>query len=432
MFGKNRTRNWKGNIAALLAGGTFILNTTAVFAAPVELTLDDAIALALKNNLDITIMGTARDSAFWAINQAKTGKKVSVEYDFTGSRSDSSASITKPTNSFSHSITATLPLYTGGTAEAGIKQAELALKVSDWEVARSKQQVKLDATTGYFDILQARNVLKVDQESVDQLSAHLKNVQAQYSVGTVAKSDVLQSQVKLANAQQTLISQKNTYDVAVSSLNNVLGLPLDAELELKEELAYVKYDISLEDSIKKALANRPEIIEADINIESAKQGVIGAQGNKKPTVALSGKVGLFDDQLPGTEDNNWLIAVKANWSVFDSGLNNSKIKQKSAALSKAEYTAKQTKDNVTLSVRQAYLNMAAAEKNIDTAKVAVEQAEEDFKIAQVRYSSGVGTNLDVMDAELSLTQAKTNYIKTLYEYNTSKAKLDKAMGVAVK
>jgi outer membrane protein TolC len=149
-------------------------------------------------------------------------------------------------------------------------------------------------------------------------------------------------------------------------------------------------------------------------------------------VTLNGSTGLSDDKLPGTDDNNWSVSVKAQWSVFDSGLIHSEIKQNEALLSKAQYTAKQKRDSVALEVRQAYLNMTAAEKNIDTAKVAVDQAEEDFKIAQVRYSSGVGTNLDVMDAEVSLTQAKNNYIKALYDYNTSKAKLDKAMGIPVK
>jgi len=94
--------------------------------------------------------------------------------------------------------------------------------------------------------------------------------------------------------------------------------------------------------------------------------------------------------------------------------------------------ARQSRDSVQLEVRQAFLNMKEAEKRIETSKVAVDKAEEDFKIAQVRYSAGVGTNLDVIDAQLALTQAKTNNIQALYDYNTSKAKLDKAMGIPVR
>jgi outer membrane protein TolC len=429
MFEKNKAKHWKKDMVAVLASGMVVLNSTAVLAAPVSLTLDDAVALALKNNLNITINEASREKSAWQVNQAKAGKNLSADYTYTMGRHRTTG---YTDNSFDNKLSLSLPLYTGGATEASIKQAELAVKIADWEVELSKQQVKLDATTGYFSILQARNMVKVDQESVDQLAAHLKNVQAQYRVGTVAKSDVLQSQVKLANAQQTLITQKNTYELAVSSLNNVLGLPLETELVITDELTYPKYQVELEDCLTQAMVNRPEIVEADLSVETAKQAIVGAKSGHKPTVALNGYTDLNDTQFAGTENYNWNVALTAKWSVFDAGLTKSKVKQSEAGLQKAEYTAKQTRDKVALAVRQMYLNMTAAEKNIETAKYTVDQAEEDFKIAQVRYSSGVGTNLDVMDAELSLTQAKNNYIRALYDYNVSKANLDKAMGVAVK
>lgn len=101
------------------------------------------------------------------------------------------------------------------------------------------------------------------------------------------------------------------------------------------------------------------------------------------------------------------------------------------ALLKAQEASAQTDDQIRLEVRTAYLGLQAAEKNIQTTSVAVTRAEEDYKIAQVRYSAGVGTNLDVMDAEEKLTTARTNYYTALYNYNTSKASLDKAMGIPV-
>jgi outer membrane protein TolC len=118
--------------------------------------------------------------------------------------------------------------------------------------------------------------------------------------------------------------------------------------------------------------------------------------------------------------------------LFDTNLTLSKVKQAETEVAQATEKFRQTKDSVSLEVRQAYLSMKEAEKRIETSQVAVAKADEDFKIAQVRYSAGVGTNLDVIDAQLALAQAKTNYIQALYDYNTSKAKLDKAMGVTVK
>ena len=107
------------------------------------------------------------------------------------------------------------------------------------------------------------------------------------------------------------------------------------------------------------------------------------------------------------------------------------MKQAEAAVEKAKANADQTRLTGDVEVRKAYLNMKSSEKSIATNKVAVEKAQEDYKIAQVRYAAGVGTNLDVMDAQEKLTNAQNNYFLALYGYNTSRATLDKAMGIMV-
>ena len=117
--------------------------------------------------------------------------------------------------------------------------------------------------------------------------------------------------------------------------------------------------------------------------------------------------------------------------MFDNNVTRAQIKQAEVAMMKTMEQEQQKKDSIQLEVRQAYLNMNEAEQCIQTSKVSVEKAQEDFKIAQVRYSAGVGTNLDVIDAQVALTSAQTNYIQSLYDYNTSKANLDKAMGVGI-
>jgi len=431
MAGKNR---WKKNAAILFAGGYLILNTAAVLAAPVELSLDDSVAMALKNNSSIKVAEADREKADWAVSEAKAGKQPTVTFSHTDShyKSDpSSSGVSVIRDKFDNKLSLGVPLYTGGKLEGTIEQAKLSLKSADLAIEKSKQQVKLDATTGYFSILQARNLVKVNEQSVESLAAHLKNVQAQYAVGTVAKSDVLRSEVELANAQQNLIKAQNSYDLAISSFNNVIGLPLDTELSIKDDLKYEKYTLSLEDSITYGLANRPEAAQAQANIDVAKQGIKVAKSGSLPTVAFSGTTDWNDTDFPGADNNNWSLSLAASWNVFDSGLTKSKVKQAVAGLDKAQEQAKQQQDAIQLEVRQAYLNMKEAEKRIDTSKVAVDKGEEDFKIAQVRYSAGVGTNIDVLDAQVALLQAKTNYIQALYDYNTSKAKLDKAMGVAI-
>ncbi len=419
---------------ALVAGGLMLMNAVAA-AAPTELTLEDSIALALKNNPKMKIAESDRDKASWAVREAQAGQGPTITYNHKDTRYKSAPSTLTPTptptNDFDNTVSLSVSLYSGGKVDGTIGKAKYDFKVADLDLAETKQQLKLDATSAYFKVLQTRNLLQVRQESVDNLAAHLRNVQAQYEVGTVAKSDVLRSEVELANAQQNLIIAQNDYDVAIASLNNVVGLPLDTDIKLKEELKYEQSKLTLDDGVKFALQYRPDVLQADYTLKGAQETVKVARSGFLPSVTLNGSNNWTDDKFPGSKNSNWSVYLSASLTLFDTNLTLSKVKEAEAGVVKASEQYRQTKDSVSLEVRQAYLNMKEAEKRIETSQVAVDKAEEDFKIAQVRYNAGVGTNLDVIDAQLALAQAKTNYIQALYDYNTSRAELDKAMGVAV-
>ncbi|HML89513.1 MAG TPA: TolC family protein [Methylomusa anaerophila] len=430
-------KNLRKRVMITLASGFMIANTIVftVAAAPMELTLDDSVALALKNNPSIKMAEADLTKAGWSLNQAKAGKGPTLSFSHTDSRIreiSSTTGIAYVDFYYKNQATLALPLYTGGRVEGNIDKAKLGVEYYGLGVEQAKQQIKLDATTSYYNLLQTRNLVKLNQESVDQLDAHLKNVQAQYGAGTVAKSDVLRSEVEKANAEQNLIKAQNNYDLAMASSNNVMGLPLDTQLAVKDELKYEKFGKSLEDCVQIALANRPEATQADTNVAMARKDIdIAASGNK-PQVSLNANSGWYNDEFPGADNNTWSVAVVTSLNVFDSNLTKSQVKGADAALVRATEQARQAKDGIQLEVREAYLNMLEAEKRIDTSSVAVTKAEEDFKIAQVRYSAGVGTNLDVIDSQVALTNAKTNYVQALYDYNSNRAKLEKAIGTAVK
>lgn len=422
-------------IAGILACGYLVFSAGTGLAAPIELSLDESVAMALRNNPAVKIAEADKERAKGSLTEARAGKLPTIGLSHTESRTEAAPTQLNldpsPENRYDNKASLSLAIYTGGRAEGAIGQAKLNLDSADQGISLSRQQLKLDATSAYFSLLQARNMVQLNQESVDRLVAHLQNVQLQYEVGTVAKTDVLRSEVELANAQQNLIKAQNSYDLAVATLNNVIGMPLDTEIKVKEELKHTKFEVSLDESIKYSLEKRPDYIQTTTGIDVAKKGVGIAKAGLRPNVTLSGYQAWNDEDFPGKDNNNWGVSLTASMNVFDSGLTHGKVKQAAAGLDKAEEQARQKKDAVQLEVRSSYLNMTEAEKRIDTSKVAVEKAEEDYKIAQVRYTAGVGTNLDVIDAQVALTQAKTNYVQALYDFNTNKAKLEKAMGVPV-
>jgi len=415
-------------IAALLAAGVLFFNATVVLASPVELSLDDSIIMAMKNNPSIHMAIADQEKAAWTIKENEAGKLPTLSLMSGYSRANGAST---PTDSFNNSLKLNWALYTGGRVEGQIDQAKKNADIANLGVVKAKEQLKLDATTAYYNVLQGRNVVKVNQETVDNLQEHLKNVQAQYQVGTVAKSDVLRSEVELANAQQNLTKAQNNYDVAAASLNNVTGMPLDSQHIMKDELTHAKYDISLEDSIKMAEARRPEIAQSMDSIDIAKAGIKIADSGRLPTVAVSASDGLGGSEFPG-QNNNWSVGFSASWNLFDAGVTGAKVKQAKANEEKVRAADKQLRDGIELEVRQAYLSMKEAEARIETSQVAVSKAIEDLKASEAKYYAGAGTNIDVIDAQMALTQAKTNATQASYDYNVNKAKLEKAVGLGAK
>lgn len=413
---------------------TSVIFYQPVLAQPTELTLDDSIMLALKNNPSLQIVEAQKEQATWAIKEVKSNKDISINYIHTDRRSTapqtwiSSLEAVSPYNYFSNQIIASIPIYTGGKIENSIKQAELNDKISELEIITVKQQLKFETSAEYYNILQNQTLLEIAEQTVIDFKAHLERVQQMYDTGVVPWHDILQTKVKLANAENNLVKAQNDYDLAVHRLNKTIGLPLGSEIKLTESLKYQAYTISQEAAIIYGLSHRPEMMQSQENIQ-IKQAQIGiAQSDHHPQIRLNGATVWNDNAFAGIKNRDWTAMLVTQFNLFDSGNIEAKIKQAESDKVAAQEQARQTQDDISLEISDAYFSIKEAEKRIETNKIAIDEACANFDIAHKSYSAGVGTNLDVMDAELALNQAKTNYTNSLFEYNISKAQLDKAIG----
>ena len=437
---------------ALSAALSLALCQSAFAGETVELNLDDAMQRAFQTNPTVSIAQYELDSARASYNAARQSRGVSITASHQSKRGGADydqyvsklrkVDLTdgKPIydivntgkgigNQHSNSLTASLPIFTGGKLSGTIKQAKANYQYNEVGVQRTYNEMRSTVTNGYFTMLQADNMQKLSAESVTRLENHLKNVQAQYDVGVVAKVDVLRSQVELANAKQTLIQAENSYQVAEANMNKIVGLPMDTNLKLDNLLVYNAYDKNMDDCLAYAAEHRPELMQAKYNVDAAKGALMVARSGHMPQIAAQASQNWKSNSWPGDDNDNWAVGVSVEMNVFDTGVTLSKIHGAEADLKKAEETYRDTVDGVNLDVRSNYLGLREAEKRISTTKLAVEQADEDYRIAQLRYMSGVGTNTDVLDAQVALTQAKTNYTQALYDYNTSKTALETSIGV---
>ena len=412
----------------------FVIFCQTALAAPQELSLDASIALTYKNNPALQIVEARQEQSVWALKEAQANKKLSLDYTHTDMRSNSpptwslSPEAVSPYNYFSNQIIASMPLYTGGKVENTIEQAKLSHKVSQLEITATKQQLKLEASNGYYKVLQNQTLLEIAKQTVNDFSAHLNRVRQMYDTGVAPWHDILQTKVRLANAENDLVKAQNDYDLAVYSLNKTMGLALRSEITLTEPLIYQEYALALDDVTAYGLAHRPEMAQQQANIKKEEAQIKIAQSGQQPKVMLTGTMAWNNEDFAGTANRDWTAMLVTQFNLFDSGNTKAKVRQAQSGKLAARKQAQQMQDNISLEISDAYLSMKEAEKRISTNTVAAEEASVNSDISQRAYRAGVGTNLDVMDAELALNQAKTNYTNSLFDYNISKARLDKAMG----
>ena len=174
---------------------------------------------------------------------------------------------------------------------------------------------------------------------------------------------------------------------------------------------------------------RWELIEADYNVRIANESLRVARAGYMPTLAVNGGYSWDKAGIGEVQEDDWSVTGTVSWNLWDGGATDAAIKTARANIRIAEEQLLQSREMVELEVRQDYLDVLAAKEQIRATEASVAQAEEAYKIATVRYSSGVGINLDVLDAELQLNTARTNYITALYNYNIGLATLEHAMGI---
>lgn len=399
----------------------------------VDLNLPKTVQMALDYNRDIKNSQYALKKAEYAINQARALKMPVVDYKYNMNRTGGPA-IYSTSNAYTNKLEVNIPLYTGGSVEGQIATAKLDKTNAQEDILRVEQATKYSAIEGYYGLLAYQELQGVYHEAVDNLQGHLDNVQAQYNVGTKAKVDVLSSDVSLANAKTTAITADNNVAIAESNLNNILGLPLETKLNLADhQLPFDTYNISLQEATDYAMKYRPEVLKAAIAVQQAEEAINIAGAADKPQVAITGTNGWSDKSFPGIDANtrNWTVGAGVTYRFYDGGATKAKVNQAKQDLLVARETEQKTRESVQLQVKQAYLNIRSAAQKVEETQTVVDQARENYRIQNIRYQAGVGINLDVLDAQLSLNQAQVNHIQALYDYNVGIAKLEQVMGVDV-
>jgi outer membrane protein TolC len=331
-------------------------------------------------------------------------------------------------------------IYQGGQISSALRSARLtkeqALLQYQTAVADSLVQVKI----AYYDVLSAADQVVVEDASVKLLSHELDDQSRRFQAGTVPRFNVLRAEVELANERPRLIQAKNAHRIARNNLVNQLGFHIppgvleDVPVELTDKLDSDPYKIELAAAIGKAFENRSELAALRKEQLLRKESVIAAKSSYKPAVGIFGGYGgrntSFNNDL-GRVVQGVTGGVQMSWSIFDGFLTKGKTQQAEALYAGSKVDVENEMRGIELEVRTDYSNFIEASEILESQKKVQEEGEEALRLATARSEAGTGTQLDVLSAQTSLTQARSTQVQALHDYDVARARLERAIGINI-
>ncbi|HEY4715834.1 MAG TPA: TolC family protein [bacterium] len=431
------------------------------FVFPMELTLDEAIKFALENNNYIGIQQAEVETSEGTIIAGRSGFLPKLEGKLTYYIGEKGYTINSvvPANSmgpgfppadittgfdsssftydYSLGLTLTQPLFTGGKIWNAYRQSVLGYNLQNERLRQTETEVILQVKSAFFGVILAKGFAEVSLEAKLLAQEHLRVARVRYNIGEATEYEVLRSEVEVANLESQVIKAENGARLATLALRDVTGIKTDDEIIPVGGLEAEEFKMSLAECVNAALLQRPEIIQLGYQKEMAERMLRIARGGYLPSLALVGNYQSLNDKKNGSRlfdmpEKNWQesysLLLMLSVPVLDGFYNYGKVKEAKAGVKKASEIEAQALKGIILELKQGYASleeaknvMLAGGKNVQTARRAVE-------IAQVQYRNGLITSLELLSAEVGLTQARTNYLQAQYDYALSVAKLKKAIG----
>jgi outer membrane protein TolC len=273
---------------------------------------------------------------------------------------------------------------------------------------------------------------RIAQQLLDQSKAHYLEVKDRYERGTSSKFDVLQSRVQVSLLMPELIKADNAIDITKEELRKLLALKRKDIIQVEDRLRHEPIEIREDEFLKIALVSKPEMIARTLGIDISKWAIKQARATDFPQVEASGNYFYTSNNVANmfnSAHNNWNIGVGVTIPIFDGYLTRAKVQAAKARYSQSVLSKENLEDQISVDIKQACLNLKEAQTIIDSQEDNIAEAKEALKISEVRYINGVGINLDVLDAEVSLAQVEQNLASGTYDYIMARASLARTMGL---
>jgi outer membrane protein len=377
------------------------------------------------------------DAARQRVWQAVSGYLPDVSANYDAERRKTSLNAATRTGETSGNLARTFNFYdTGvgfsqvlfdfGQTLAAIRSAQASERSSRADRDTDEQDVVFNVRQSYFNVLAARRLLGVADETVEQTRKQLEDAQGRYDVGLAPRFDVTRGQVQLANAELSQLTARNGVAVAGETLRNALGLEAPIAFDLVDVLDRVPVPLNEADEVAAAQSRRPELLSLRAQQAAAEQQIAQLQRDYLPRVSSDGTYRWAGSDYP--LQDNWSIGARLSVSLFNGGLTTAQVGEAKANLAKLEFDEETLAQSIALDVRRAVLDATQAGERIGVAAKGVQQARENYDVAEARYRTGVGNIIELTDARAALASAEAESVQALYDYQIALATLARATG----
>ncbi len=414
------------------------------------LSLSEAIQLAITHNPSINEVQAQIDISAERIVQVKSGFMPRIDASGAYNRTTNPAQtfatklnqgmITQddfnvdrlndpdPIDNYTGRFTAVWPLYDSGQTWYGLRQAELGRKETGLEMIRVRQQVIAQTVVTYVGLLTAQENLSIVRQTLTTARAHHKMVTSRYKSGFVVKSDLLRTQVHIANLEQQQLQAESQAEVARAELNAAMGVTIDSKFKLSSRLESREGIAEpMEHWIETALGQRADLKQIDFQQSIAEEEIKKSRAAHLPSLNLAGNYEVNTENFNESADN-YSVGAVVTFNIFSGNRTSAKVREAKATLRQIQAMRRKFKQRVLVETRQAYLQADSAWRRIHVARAAVTQAEEALRIVTNRYKNGLFTIVDLLNSELALQQAHTNHLQAVHDYKVANASLMLAAG----
>ena len=403
------------------------------------ITVDEAVAIALEFQPNIRARLGDYAAAKYRVDQAIAPLFPQLGASISTSSSRATVVTTSPTTGaniasiqereFGQTLAAQLTLsqllFDFGKNAASTDVARKLSEVALEDVELQRQLITQTVKQAYTNINFAQRLQRVAQQSLERAELNLRSARGFFDVGTRPKSDVTRAEVDVANARVDVIRARNAERLGRAALNVAMGVPADTPTQVVDSLVYQPSNLDRARLMDEAQRRRPESRQARLRAEAAEALVRRTTRDFFPDITGAAAYGGTRTSF----DEAWSATLSLQWSIFDGGNRIARNREARANLDAAQARVRATELDIQREVEQAQISVSEAEERIQAAQVAVESAQENFRLAQGRFDAGVGTILELTDAQLALTQAQNTEAQALADYRIALSNLDRAVGL---